>query len=342
LNLSQQNAIPFPPGKNGSAGPRPALAGLLEDRPPQLEELRARFEQLVDNVAAVVVTSSHNIRLALLGLFAQGHVLLEDLPGVGKTLLAKTIAASIDGEFSRIQFTPDLLPSDITGTSVFDLRHQSFEFVPGPVFANVVLADELNRAGPRTQSALLEAMAEGQVSADGNVRLLPRPFMVIATQNMIESYGTFPLPNSQLDRFMVSMALGLPTPEQEMEILQRAEHGMPRVEPVLTAQEVARMQDAVLAVRVAPSVQQYIVNLAAASRECGYLAAGVSPRGSAALLRACQAWAAFQGRPFVIPEDVQELAPHVWGQRVLVGPDQGLLAGREAIARLLKSVAVPL
>ena len=309
---------------------------------PALEHFQQKFEQLVNNVASVVVTSHHNIRLALLGLFAQGHVLLEDLPGVGKTLLAKTIAASIDGEFSRIQFTSDLLPSDITGTSVFDMQHQTFEFVPGPIFANIVLADELNRAGPRTQSALLEAMAESQVSADGNVRLLPRPFMVIATQNLIETHGTFPLPNSQLDRFMVSMRLGLPTPEQEMEILQRSEHGLSQVSPLLTTADVVQMQEMVLGVKAAEPVRQYIVNLAAASRACGYLGVGVSPRGSAALLRASQGWAAFHGRTFVIPEDIQELAPHVWGQRVMFDRDDGIQSGQEAIGRLLQSVTVPL
>ncbi|MDA0734172.1 MAG: MoxR family ATPase [Chloroflexi bacterium] len=316
--------------------------GVLHEQSPAMEHFQQIFEQLVASVATVVVTSPHNIRLALLGLFAQGHVLLEDLPGVGKTLLAKTIAASIDGQFSRIQFTSDLLPSDITGTSVFDMQHQTFEFVPGPIFANIVLADELNRAGPRTQSALLEAMAEGQVSADGNVKLLPRPFMVIATQNMIESYGTFPLPNSQLDRFMVSMRLGLPTPEQEMEILGRFEHGLPQVSPLLTPAEVVQMQELVMGVKAARPVQQYIVNLAAASRECSYLSHGVSPRASASLLRACQGWAAFQGRSFVIPEDVQALAPQVWGQRVMVGHDEGIQSGQEAIARLLQSVPVPL
>jgi MoxR-like ATPase len=321
-----------------------AAFGIAEEDSNEPTPFQQQFERLVDNVAGVVVTSRHNIHLALLGLFAQGHVLLEDLPGVGKTLLAKTIAASIDGEFSRIQFTPDLLPSDITGTSVFDMRDQTFQFVPGPIFANVVVADELNRAGPRTQSALLEAMAEAQVSADGTVRPLPKPFMVIATQNLIETYGTFPLPISQLDRFLVSMSLGLPSPEQEMEILQRSKLGSSSqvVAPVLTPIQVVEMQQTVLAVEVTPSVQQYIINLAGASRQQGDGTFGVSPRGSAALLRACQGWAAFAGRSFAVPEDVQELAPHVWGQRVLVNQDQGIHSGQEAVSRLLTTVAVPL
>lgn len=309
-----------------------------------MDIFQSRFEKLANNIANVVVTSPRNIQLALLGLTSQGHILLEDMPGVGKTLLAKTIAASIDGEFSRIQFTPDLLPSDITGASVFNMRDQSFQFVPGPIFANLVLADELNRAGPRTQSALLEAMAEGQVSADGTVRPLPHPFLVIATQNMIESHGTFPLPNSQLDRFMVSMNMGLPTPEQEMEILLRSEHSMPHVSPVLSLLDVAEMQDIVINVQVSISVKQYIVNLAAASREnqentgCRV---GVSPRGSAALLRACQGWAACQGRSFVIPEDVQELVPYVWGHRVMGNMDGSSRSGVEIIQRLVESAPVP-
>jgi len=182
--------------------------------------------------------------LALLGLFAQGHVLLEDLPGVGKALLAKTIAGSIDGRFSRIQFTPDLLPGDITGSSVFDSGKQLFSFVPGPIFANVVVADELNRTGPRTQSALLEAMAEGSVSSDGEVWQLPRPFLVIATQNLIETYGTFPLPNSQLDRFMISMELGLPTPEEEMEILRRSQQGSGEIRHLLSQADVGDLWSA--------------------------------------------------------------------------------------------------
>lgn len=315
---------------------------VLRGDPPNLDSFQERFESLQSNIARVVVTSSENIRLALLGLFARGHVLLEDLPGVGKTLLAKTIAASIDGIFCRIQFTSDLLPSDITGTSVFDIRNQTFNFVPGPIFANVVVADELNRAGPRTQSALLEAMAEGQVSADGTVRHLPRPFLILATQNLIERHGIFPLPNSQLDRFMISMSLGLPTPEQEMEILNRSEHGLPEVTPLLTPMDVVEMQDIVLRVELATPVKQYIVNLAAASRQRSGISVGVSPRGSAALLWACQGWAASAGRSFVVPEDVQDLAPNVWGHRIVLDRDQEVGTGREAIVRLLETVSVPL
>ena len=306
------------------------------------DSFQEKFERLMRHVSNVVVITDDNLKLALLGLFAQGHLLLEDLPGVGKTLLAKTISSSLDGVFSRIQFTPDLLPSDITGTSIFDLHNQTFEYVPGPIFANVVVADELNRAGPRTQSALLEAMAEGQVSADGKVRLLPRPFFTIATQNLVETHGTFPLPNSQLDRFLVSMALGLPTPDQEMEILSRWEQCPPQAPPVLTPQDVASMQDSVRTVAVAQSVKQYIVNLTAASRQQTQFTLGVSPRGSAAMLRGCQAWAAFDGRDFVVPEDVQYLAPHVWGHRVGVRGETEMSSGRQAINELLRSVPVPL
>ena len=312
----------------------------------ELDTFQERFERLVDHIAGVVVTSRQNIRLALLGLFAQGHILLEDLPGVGKTLLAKTIATSVGGEFSRIQFTPDLLPSDITGTSIFDMGKQAFQFMPGPIFANVVVADELNRTGPRTQSALLEAMAEGVVSADGTVWPLPRPFVIIATQNLVETHGTFSLPNSLLDRFMLSMTMGLPSPEEEVEILRRAEHGHPALVAVLTRSRVLEMQETAMTVASAPNIMQYIANLAGASRTHRDITLGVSPRASASLLRACQAWAAFSGRTFVVPEDIQELAPHLWGHRVvagsLAGSLNGTLAGRDVIQRLLESIPVPL
>ena len=307
-----------------------------------VEGFQDRFNAIAENVASVVVTSERNIHLAILGLFAQGHVLLEDLPGVGKTLLAKTIADSIEGKFSRIQFTSDLLPTDITGTSVFDMQNQTFEFVPGPVFANVVVADELNRAGPRTQGALLEAMAEGQVTADGKQWDLPKPFLIVATQNLVENHGTYPLPNSQLDRFLVSMSLGLPNLEQEVEILDRSERGATSVGPVATAEEVVEMQQTALSIEVSRPVKEYVVNLAAATRGTDDIIAGVSPRGSAALVRACQAWAAISGRDFTIPEDVQELAPHVWGHRLITRPEAEYVSGTTAISEVLRSVPVPL
>ena len=302
---------------------------------------RESFSAMADNISRVVVTSPRTIRFGLLGLFAQGHILVEDLPGVGKTLLSKAIAGSIAARFTRIQFTPDLLPTDITGTSIFDLSRNCFEFVPGPIFANIVLADEVNRTGPRTQSALLEAMGEHQVTVDGSSRPLPRPFMVIATQNTIESYGTFPLPNSQLDRFMISMNIGLPSPEQELEILRRSEHGTPEIGPVLSIDDVVEAQEAVRRVQVAEPVKQYIVNIVTATREHPAVAAGVSPRGAVALLRASQGWAAFEGRQFVIPEDVKEVAPMVLSHRLLVDGGSGAVAG-EIVGELLDSVSVPL
>ena len=268
-------------------------------------------------------------------------MLLDDLPGVGKTLLAKTIADSIEGKFSRIQFTSDLLPTDITGTSVFNMQNQTFEFFAGPIFANVVVADELNRAGPRTQGALLEAMAEGQVTADGKRWLLPRPFLIVATQNLVESHGTYPLPNSQLDRFMISMSLGLPSPDQEVEILERSKHGAPTVNPVATAAEIVEMQNTAMGVEVSRPIKEYIANLAAATRDNDEIVVGVSPRGSAALVRAIQAWAAISGRDFTVPEDVQELAPFVWGHRLINRPEVETSSGAQVISRVLQSVGVP-
>ena len=312
-----------------------------EDEAEKWGQFQEQFSALAANVGRVVVASQRTIHFALLGLFAQGNVLVDDLPGVGKTLLAKTIAQCIDGRFSRIQFTPDLLPTDISGTSIFDLRNNQFEFIPGPIFANIVLADEVNRTGPRTQSALLEAVGEHQVTVDGAPRPLPRPFMVIATQNLAESYGTFPLPNSQLDRFLISMNIGLPTPQQELEILNRSEHGLLEVTPVLSADEVVVMQRVVQQVVVALPVKQYIVNLVAATREHPAIAVGASPRGAVSLLRAAQGWAAFGGRDFVVPEDIKEVAPMVLSHRVLVDGGSGV-AAKDAIAELVDSVPVPL
>jgi len=262
--------------------------------------------------------------------------------GWEKPFWPRPIAGSIDGKFSRIQFTPDLLPGDITGSSVFDSSKQTFSFLQGPIFANIVIADELNRTGLRTQSALLEAMAEGAVSSDGEVWQLPKPFLIIATQNLIETYGTFPLPNSQLDRFMISMQLGFPTQEEEIEILRRAEQGTRKVKPLLSQGEIIEMQETAANVQLAGSVREYIANLATATRQSEDISVGVSPRGSTVLQRACQARAAFDGRSFVIPEDIQDLASYVWSHRIIVGVNQDTASGRQAIKDLVRSVPVPL
>ena len=257
------------------------------------------------------------MRFVLLGLVAQGHILLEDTPGVGKTLVAKTLAQSIDGRFSRIQCTPDLLPTGITGTSVFSMREDRFEFKPGPVFANVMIADEINRTGPRTQSALLEAMDEFNVSADGQTYPLPRPFMLVATQNLSETHGVFPLPDSQHDRFLIRMSLGMPSERQEIEILTRTEHGLADVSFVVTTEDVVAMQDEAGRVNMAQALKEYLVRLARASREHPMVVRGVSPRGTVLLQRAAQAWAAFEGQTYVVPEDVKMVAPLVLPHRIV-------------------------
>ena len=267
--------------------------------------------------------------------------LLEGTPGVGKTLIAKTLAQSIKGTFARVQCTPDLLPSDITGTSIFNLQESRFEFRQGPVFSNILLADEINRANPRTQSALLEAMGEFQVSADGETYRLPRPFMVIGTQNKTESHGVFPLPDSQLDRFLIRMSIGTPEAHQEVEILSRAEHALPPIFPVMTAQDIVAMQDVVRQVNLSLPLKEYLVNLARASRGHSSVARGVSPRGTALLQRAAQAWAAFEDRDFVIPEDVKRVAPLVLAHRMVPNAVAGL-SQSEVVRELLETVPVPL
>ncbi len=306
-----------------------------------VRRFRERFSAIAGNVAGAVVASEETIHLALLGLFAEGHVLVEDRPGVGKTLLAKCIANSIDGVFTRVQFTPDLLPSDVTGASVFNPQDGRFDFMPGPVFTNVLLADELNRTNPRTQSALLEAMAEGQVTADGVTRLLPRPFVVFATQNSLDSAGTFPLPDTELDRFLVRVSIGLPSPSDELEILLRSEHGGQNVQPVLEVADVLAMQEFVRRVEVAMPLKEYIVALAGAIRRHPAVRGGMSPRGTVLLQRASQGWAAFQGRDFVTPEDVAAVAPSVVAHRITVDGRQDGLA-ESVVREALATVPVPL
>lgn len=304
-----------------------------------------RFQEhlgaLVANISGSVVVSEESVRYMLLGLAAQGHILLEDSPGVGKTMMAKALAYSIQGRFSRIQCTPDLLPTDITGTSIFNMQQNQFEFKPGPVFSNVLIADEINRTGPRTQSALLEAMAEFQISADGSPYLLPRPFMVIATQNTTESHGVFPLPDSQLDRFLIRMSLGLPSALEEVEILSRAEHGLSKISPVVSTEDIISMQEVVRGVSVSLPMKEYLVNLARATREHSLITRGTSPRGTVLLQHAVQGWAAFEGRSYAIPEDVKRVALLVVPHRIALRP--GADATPEQVVReILETIPIPL
>lgn len=301
------------------------------------------YGRLRESIRRVVVGKDGVVDLCLISLLAGGHVLLTDIPGVGKTTLAKAISQSIAAEFSRIQFTPDLLPSDITGTSIYDPRESRFQWLAGPVFAPVLLADEINRATPRTQSALLEAMAEGQVTVEGETRPLPEPFFVVATQNPHQFHGTYPLPEGQLDRFMVATTMGYPDRQAELGIVRAQVEGQPLEEivPVVTVAEVARARDLVRRVQVHEEVLGYAVTLAEATREHPAVSLGVSPRGSIALIRAAQARAATRGRDFVGPEDVKELAPDTLVHRISVrGASSGATA-EAVVAEVLKSVPAP-
>src|ERR1700693_2603929 len=292
-----------------SASQEPNLA------PRRAAELLTRIEE---NVHRVIVGKDIVVRLAAAGLVAGGHVLLQDLPGTGKTLLARALATSVGGAFRRIQCTPDLLPSDITGSSIFNQKDLTFEFIAGPVFANILLADEVNRATPRTQSALLEAMGEGQVTVEGVTRTLERPFFVVATQNPNEFHGTYPLPESQLDRFILAAEMGPPTDEEAMEVLARREHGDPITDlrAVVSLAEVIELQDACLKVVAAPAIRTYIVSLLHAIRSRPEVLLPASMRSGVYLQRAAQAWALFEGRDFVLPDDIKLLALPVLSHRL--------------------------
>ena len=297
------------------------------------------------NVETVVVGKRGEIELTLVALAGQGHLLIEDVPGVGKTMLAKSLARSIGCVFKRIQFTPDLLPSDVTGVSIYDQRTATFEFRPGPVVAQVVLADEINRATPKTQAALLEAMEEQQITVDGISHDLPRPFMVLATQNPIEYEGTFPLPESQLDRFMLRVHLGYPQREQEMAILERQQrtHPVESIEAVTSAEELLEVQRAVREVFVEDLIRRYVVDLAGATRRHPDVYVGASPRASLALLRAAQALAILRGRDYVTPDDVKGLAAGVLSHRVIVQPAARVkdVTGRTIVEEIADTLAVP-
>jgi MoxR-like ATPase len=298
-----------------------------------------------ENVQQVIVGKDRLIDLALVAILCEGHILLEDVPGTGKTVLSRTLAASLGCSFRRIQFTPDLLPSDVTGISYFNQKAQEFEFRAGPVMAQVVLADEINRATPRTQSALLEAMQERQTTVDGVTYCLPRPFLVLATQNPIELEGTFPLPEAQLDRFLLKLPIGYPTEQEEHEILLRFGHSDPLtgLSPVTTPDALIEMQQQVRDVRVEASVRGYIVNVVRATREHPEVLLGVSPRGTLALYKCAQAWAIIHGREYVLPDDVKLLAPYVLTHRILISPATRL-RGRQlsdVLMAVIDTVSVP-
>jgi MoxR-like ATPase len=302
--------------------------------------MREHIERLKQNLGKTIVGKADAIRLVIVAVLSGGHALLEDVPGVGKTLLAKSLARSIDGKFQRIQCTPDLLPTDITGTNIWNPSTGKFEFLPGPVFANVLLADEINRATPRTQSALLEVMEEKQVTVDGVSRNVPAPFFVIATQNPIEYQGTFPLPEAQMDRFTLSLTLGYPAELEELQMLERLSDrfAIEDLQACISLEEVQELRRLCAAVKVEGSLKQYIVDLVRSTREDEEITLGVSPRGAVALYRASQALAFISGRDYATPDDVKDLAPHVLSHRLI--PAGGRRA-KTIVDRLLREVAIP-
>jgi MoxR-like ATPase len=303
-----------------------------------------RIAGVVANVERVIFGKHHEIELALVALICRGHILVEDVPGTGKTVLAKALARSLGCTFRRIQFTPDLLPSDVTGVSIFNQRTSAFEFRPGPVMTQIVLADEINRATPKTQSALLEAMEEHQVTVDGTTYQLPDPFLVLATQNPIEYEGTFPLPEAQLDRFFMRIQLGYPKEREEIAILdaQRIVHPLETIEQVMSADELLQGQAQARELHIADSVKRYVVDIVTATRSHPDVYLGASPRGSLALSRAAQAYAAMNGREYVLPDDVKALAAPTLSHRLILQPQARLkdLAATTVIAEILASVPV--
>jgi len=305
------------------------------------------IKKLQENIELVLIGKTECVKLILVGLFAQGHILIEDVPGVGKTTLARALAKSIDCSFQRIQFTPDLLPSDIIGVSIYHPQSDRFVFKPGPIFANIILADEINRATPRTQSSLLEAMNDIQVSVDGTTYKLPRPFMVLATQNPIEFEGTYPLPESQLDRFMMKVEIGYPSPEDEKRVItsQKISSPLDSLSSVIKIQDIIEIQETVKDVVVDESLVDYLLKISNKTRESGLLRLGVSPRGSLALFRGAQALALVENRDYVIPDDIKKLAVPILSHRIIEkntisGGDNSAVS--QVIEEILQEVPVPL
>ena len=318
-------------------------ASALQDE--EMQRVARRAGHIAANISSVILGKEDVIRACVVALLAGGHIIVEDFPGVGKTLLAKSLARSVNCRFARVQFTPDLLPSDVTGVSVFNQKTGEFEFRPGPIFANIVLADEINRASPKTQSSLLEAMEERQATIDNCTHVISPPFMVIATQNPIEYEGTYPLPEAQLDRFMMRLSLGYPSAEAEEAILheQTSHDPLSELEPVLDAAEVLAMHQAVTRVRVAPALRRYVVAILTSTREQRDVYLGASPRAGIALLRAAKALALLRGRDFVVPKDIKDLATRVLAHRLMLSPDAKVhgLTPEAVVAKVLDAVPVP-
>ncbi|MCP1135071.1 MoxR family ATPase [Paenibacillus polysaccharolyticus] len=299
-----------------------------------IQDMEQMNGQFMEHVGKVIVGKEHTMELMLTAIIASGHVLLEDVPGTGKTMLAKSMASSLDCTFQRIQFTPDLLPSDLTGIHFYNQKSGDFEFRPGPLFANLVLADEINRATPRTQSSLLECMEERQISIDGSTRQLERPFIVIATQNPIDNQGTFPLPEAQMDRFMMKIRMGYPTDEESVEILRRtvASRSVNDLSSIISREQLLRAQETYKTVNINEDLLLYIVQLTEATRKHSELSLGVSPRGAQALLKASQAWAALHGRDYVVPDDIKLLAEPVLAHRLVF---RNRIRQQEGLAELI-------
>ncbi len=310
-----------------------------------MAEIQDVANQLLENVEKVIVGKTDAIRLTITGLLCQGHILIEDVPGTGKTMLAKSIARSIGGTFNRIQFTPDMLPSDVTGVSIFNQKTNEFEYRQGPIVAQIVLTDEINRATPKTQAALLEAMEEHQVTVDGKTHPLPEPFLVLATQNPIEYEGTFPLPEAQMDRFLLRISLGYPSKTYEVQMLtdQQLHHPIEDLEQVIEIADLLKVQDAVRSITVTDEIKRYIVDLVETTRAHGEIYLGASPRGSLALFRTSQARAAILGREYVLPDDVKALAVPALAHRLIVGSAARIreVDAVDVIEEVLEKVPVP-
>lgn len=317
----------------------------MKTAPAGLKEVATKVNRVIDEVGNVIIGKRHTITLLTTAVLCNGHVLIEDVPGVGKTMLAKSLARALGCSFKRIQFTPDLLPADITGTSMYNQRDSEFEFRPGPVFAQFVLADEINRATPKTQSSLLECMGEQQITIDGVTRPMPVPFFVIATENNIEYRGTYPLPEAQLDRFLMKLEIGYPDPKEESRILdsQAAAHPVTRVQTVLSAEEVVSLQAIAKDVHLDQSLRDYIVEIVSATRRHPMVALGSSPRGSLSLSHASRAYAAIAGRDYVVPDDIKALAVPVLAHRLMMKPEARIrfITAADAIQQIASSIAVP-